>query len=402
VSFPLLVGSFAVMLHPQPSHPHVPVPVALVALGAAMVVVVVASAAPSGTLVAAADEPDNASWTGRLSAPQAAVRALSVLVLATAVVAGRLGTRDELENLAPALLIGAGWPLLVAGSLVAGSLWRWLDPWDALARVAARDESTSPGHVWPAVVLAVPWLWFLCAYDRPLDPRAVGTALALYSVVTVAGCVAMGRVRWLSSGEPIGLLLSWVGLLPRRRLAQWSPPLGAAALLGVVLGGLLFGAVRRTGVWTPVAQRDDALVYATGALVLACAAAGAAATLLARAGDVAQRAAVAQVLVPVVAGVTLAVALARNRLFTSVQLLPGLLGDPLGRGWDLLGSPTDGLNASPLGAAWLVALQLGLIGLGHLFAAVVLTRPLVGDQRLPVIALLAVSVGVSMTAIGLH
>jgi hypothetical protein len=404
MSSALLAGAFPPMLHPQPSHPHVAVPVALVALGAAMVVVVVASAVPSRSPDTVAREAATASWAGRLSTPQAAVRALSVLVLVIAVLAGRLGARDELENVAPALVIGAGWPLLVAGSLVVGSLWRWLDPWDALARVAARgDTSAAPGHVWTAVGLAVPWLWLLGASDRPLDPRAVGTALGVYSVVTVAGCVALGRARWLSSSEPIGLLLSWVGLVPRRQLTSWSPPRGAAALLGTVIGGLLFGAVRRTGVWTPVAQRDDAWLIAGGSLVAACLLAAAAALLATRAGRTeAQRAAVAQVLVPVAAGAVIAVALARNRLFTSVQLLPGLIGDPLGRGWDLLGSPTAGLHPSPLGAAGLVAAQLCVIGVLHLFAAIAGTRPLVGDERLPVIAVLAVSVAVSMTAIGLH
>lgn len=391
-------------MHPQPLHPHVAVPVALVALGAALVVVLVASAVPARPRDRAADEAAASSWTGRLSRPQVVVRTLSVLVLATVVVAGRVGARDELENLAPALVIGAGWPLLVAGSLVLGSLWRWLDPWDAVARVVVRgDTSESPGHVWPAVAMAVPWLWFVGAYDRPTDPRAVGLALAVYSVVTLAGCVAVGRIRWLSSSEPIGLLLSWVGLIPRRRLADWTPPRGAAPLLGAVIAGLLFGAVRRTGVWTPVLQLEQAPLIATAGLGAACLIGAGAAAFAARGSRTAgQRASVAQALVPVTAGVVIAVALARNRFSTSLQLLPGLLGDPLGRGWDLLGTPTEGLNAAPFGEAGLVALQLCVVGAAHLLAAVAGTRPLVGAERLPLIAVLAVSVAVSMTAIGLH
>lgn len=413
MSVVLLPVPFLIALHPQPSHPHVTVPVALVALGAAMVVVVVASAVPSRRQASPSEQQDAAppgpsslptsSWEGRLTAPQWIVRVLSVLVLVTVVVAGRVGARDELENLAPALAIGAGWPLLVIGSLVLGSLWRWLDPWDTLARVVPGDDSAPPGHVWPAVALLVPWLWFLGAHARPLDPRAVGLALAGYSVVTLAGCVALGRARWLSSSEPIGLLVSWVGLVPRRELSGWAPPRGAATMLGVAIGGLLFGAVRRTGVWTPVARREDAWLLATAGLLAACLVVGAAAGLAARSGrTMQQRAAVTQVLVPVVAGVVVAVALARNRFFTSLQLLPGLLGDPLGRGWDLLGSPIAGLDPDPLGAAGLVAVQLGVVGALHLLAAATGPRTLVGDQRLPVIVVLGVSVALSMTAIGLH
>ncbi len=395
--------------HPETSHPHVAVPAALVALGAVMVVVVVAVAVPArpASSDAVADpqpEPSAASWWGPLTMPQRVTRATSVLLLIAVILAGRVGVEDELENLAPALALGAGWPLLVAGSLMLGTLWRWVDPWDALARlVLSGDPSTPAADVWPAVVLAVPWVWYVGAYSRPLEPRSVGLALAAYTVVTVAGCVALGRVRWLSGGEPVGLVLSWIGLVPRGRLIAWTPPRGAAALLGVVVGGLLFGSVRRTGAWTPVLERDDAAAITTLAMLGACLLSGALATLGATASrDPRVRASVVQTLVPVAAGVVLAVALARNRLFTSVQLLPGLLGDPLGRGWDLLGSPTEGLVVAPLGAAGLLALQLGVVGVAHLATAVLVLRRLVGDERLPAIVVLAASVGLSMTAIALH
>ena len=396
---PMLLG-----LDPQPADAHATLPVALVALGGATVVVVVAAAVPARTEAGENAARTAGSWEGRLSTPQRAVRALSVLMLLTVVVAGRLGVRDDLENLAPAFAIGVAWPLLFAGSLVLGTLWRWLDPWDAIARVLAPGDATTPAaHVWPAVVLAVPWLWFLGAYSRTLDPRSVGAALAAYTVVTVAACLALGRVRWLSSGEPLGLLLSWVGLLPRRQLRSWTPPRGAETLLGVVIGGLVFGAVRRTSVWTPLHARDDEWVFAAVGLVASCALMGAAAGLEARAGRTgAQRAVVSRVLVPAVASLVIAVALARNRLFNSVQLLPGLVGDPLGRGWDLLGSPTEGLREAPLGVTGLVALQLAVIGVLHLVAAVTGARQLPRDQRLSVIGVLAVSVALSMTAVVLH
>ena len=109
-----------------------------------------------------------------------------------------------------------------------------------------------------------------------------------------------------------------------------------------------------------------------------------------------------QVLVPAVAGVALAVALARNRFSTSMQLLPGLVGDPLGRGWDLFGAPTARLDPEPLGAAGLVALQLCLVALLHLGASATSPRALVGDERLPVIGVLVVSLGLAMVAVGLH
>ncbi|HET8959301.1 hypothetical protein [Nocardioides sp.] len=389
--------------HPGGATPHVAVPLGIVVLAAVTAVVVVAVAVPPGRVRAGISADEVTSWWGRLSRWQWAARTVSLAALLLAVVAGRVGVDDELENVAPALTVGAGLPLLVVGCLVLGRLWRWVDPWDTLARlVAPGDRSQAPGHVWPAVALVIPWLWYLSVYPRSLDPRAVGLALASYTVVVLAGCLAWGRVRTLSCGEPLGALLSWVGLIPRRQLSGWQPPAGAAALLGVVIGGLLFGAVRRTGIWSPVAVLPAADLYATGGLLVSCALGGAATHLAARSGSPEQRAVAVRALVPVAAGIAIAVSVARNRLFTSVQLLPGLIGDPLGRGWDLLGAPTAGLDAAPLGAVGLVVLQLVIVALAHLLTAATVPRTLVGDERLPVIVLLAGSVAAGVATLSLH
>lgn len=397
--------------HPMPSSPHVDIPLVLIVIGIAVLVALVATVVP-GRSHPAADDPGTAgtrdavawSWQGGLSVRLLVVRVVAVLALVTAVVAARAGVDDELENLAPALVVGAGWPLLILASLLVGSFWRWVDPWDTLARVLDRgDGPGAPGHVYPAVVAALPWLWFLSVHPRPLDPRAVGIALAAYTALTLAGCVALGRVRWLSSAEPVGIVLSWIGLVPRRRLTSWQPPAGAGLLLGVVIAGSLVGALRRTELWSGVAALPRATTYATVGLLVACVVAGGLVLLAQRlAASPAQRAAVAQSLVPVAAGVVVAISLARNRFFTSVQILPGLLGDPLGRGWDLLGSPTSGLDPAPLGATGLVALQLGVIAGAHLLAAVIAPRPLVGDDRLPVIVTLAFSAVVCVSVVSLH
>lgn len=393
--------------HPETGHPHVDVPILLVSIGAAILVALVAVLVPAREDHAAMREADDhatASWSGPLTRAQWLVRGGSLAVLVLAVAAGRFGADAELDNLAPALVVGAALPLLVAGALVLGRLWRWLDPWDTLARLLApRDRSSPPGHVWPAVVLALPGLWFLGVHPRPFDPRAVGTALAAYSVVTLAGCLAWGRARWLGSAEPLGLLLSWLGLVPRRALARWEPPRGAGTLLGVVAGGLLFGVVRRTELWGPVLTGPHPTLWSTAGLLLACLLGAGLALGAGRAGRAPDAGAlVARALVPAVAGVLLAVALSRNRLTTSLQLLPGLAGDPLGHGWDLLGTPTSGLVAAPLGAAGLVALQITVVVLLHLLSATVVPRARTGDDRLPAIVVLAVSVTAAVTAVSWH
>jgi len=108
------------------------------------------------------------------------------------------------------------------------------------------------------------------------------------------------------------------------------------------------------------------------------------------------RAAVTRAAVPATAGVILAVA---PDLLTSVQLLPGLLGDPLGRGWDLLGRGGAGLDPEPFGITGLLVLQLGVLTAGYAVGALVLGRSLAWRARLPAAAGLALLAFLSVIAI---
>jgi hypothetical protein len=103
---------------------------------------------------------------------------------------------------------------------------------------------------------------------------------------------------------------------------------------------------------------------------------------------------------PAVAAIVVAVALDRNRLFTSIQLLPELVGDPLGRGWDLFGGPT--LDPDPLSTRGLLTLQLGLLAGGHVTGAVVLARRLERISRGPVALILAALASASVIAVASH
>lgn len=426
-----------IFAHPVSGHAHVDIPLVLIAGASALLVFVVALAVPThaaaslelspardaqpsvetassetasfepASFEAASFEPasfETASWSGALSRPQLVVRVGAVMLLALAIATGRLGVDQELENLAPALVVGTAWPLLMLASVVVGPVWRWVDPWDAVARAMNRqDRDQACTYVWPAVPVALAVVWYLSAYPSPLDPRSVGAALALYTILTLAGCVALGRVRWLSCAEPLGLVLSWAALLPRRRLTGWDPPRGAEALLGVLAGGVLFGAVRQSEIWGAVQLRPDALLLSTiGVTVLSLVVA---ATFLAAARlaePIGGRAGVARAVVPALAGIVVAVALERDRLFTSVQLLPGLLGDPFGHGWDLLGSPVDGLVPAPLGATGLLMAQLAVLLVAHMIGAVVTARQLPDTARLPAAVVLLHLMAGSVLAVATH
>jgi len=246
-------------------------------------------------------------------------------------------------------------------------------------------------------------VWFLSAAADPLAPRSVGIVLAAYTAVTLAGCVALGRERFMSRAEPLAILLSWLALLPRGRLARWEPPPGAEALLGVLVGGVAFGAIRRSQQWTGIDAATGAWAYALLSLLGSCAVVT---LLLILARRLALRvdgaAGIARAVVPAAAAVVVAVGLGRNRLTSSVQLLPGLVGDPFGLGWDLLGPSIDGLDPAPLGVAGLLTAQVAVLVAGHLVGAVVVAWRLGRRARMPATVVLALLMAVTTVAVPSH
>jgi hypothetical protein len=394
------------LAHPLTHSFELPVsPLVAAAIGAAVVLLVAVAWPEIEDRSAKRSARETASWAGSLSASQRLTRFVAVVLLGLAAAAGRLGVDDELENVAPALVVGAAWPLLVLVSSILGPVWRWTDPWDGLCRVLVRDHPHRPPRdVWPAVPVALAWAWYLSAYEDPLDPRSVGAVLAVYTLVTVAGCLAVGRARWLGGSEPFGIVLSWMALLPRRRLADWDPPRGAEALLGVLAGGVLFSAVRRAApLWGTFETGDRPTLAATIGLLVLCAAAAALLTVMTTWSRwLGARVAATGSAVPAVAGIIVAVAMERNRLFTSLQLLPGLLGDPFGRGWDLLGRAGAGLDPNPLGTTGLLVAQLAVLLAGHVAGAVAVGRRIRRRARPPVAIVLAVFAGASVIALVAH
>jgi hypothetical protein len=393
------------LAHPLTQSFNLPVsPVVAASLAAVAVILVVFVWPHADRRSVGETERSMTSWAGSLSAFELPTRLLAVVLLVLVIAAGRFGVDDELENLAPALVVGAAWPLLVLASVLFGPIWRWIDPWDAVSRALLREGQSEPSdHVWPAVFVAVPWVWYLSAYPDTLEPRSVGGLVALYTLVTLGGCLMLGRERWLATCEPLGIVLSWMARLPRRRLTAWKPPRGAPALLGVLAGGVLFGAVRRSELWGSLNTMDEALLVATAGIVVSCTAVAGFLMLMAaltvRAGD---RSAIAQMTVPAVAAIIVAVAMDRNRLFTSIQLLPGLVGDPFGRGWDLLGAAGAGLDPAPLGVRGLLVAQLAVILAGHVAGAVVLARRVARTDRAPGAVGLSILVGASVIAVASH
>jgi len=339
-------------------------------------------------------------WTGRLTAPQVATRTVGVVLLVLTVLTGRLGSNSELLNLAPALAVGFGWPALVFASAVAGPVWRRLDPWDALARGLGGAAGERASDVRLALIPASALAWYLAAYPDALSPRSVGLALGVYAVAMVAGALAAGRIAWLSRVDVFGILFSWLARMPRGRLRSWRPPRGAELVLGVLAGGLAFGQIRTSAIWGELNVARGALVYATLAeLASALLVAGALWALARWALRVGAGGSVAAAALPAVASIALVVAMARSRLFTSLQLLPSLVSDPFGAGSDLFGTRDLGI-LPPLDPLALAGVQLTTLFLGHVAGAIVLAGRAPREGRRPGIVALSFLVSIGVVAVG--
>ena len=195
------------------------------------------------TLVSAARPPLT------LTTVVAAVTLIALIVVSRI---GWPGPAAQLHALAAPIIVCRGlWPLLVAVSVAAGNVWRWVDPWDGLGRlVTARDQTVHPlSDVRPAAVAGFAVVWYAFAFPRAFDPAVFGLALALYTLVMLAGCLVAGRWWWLSSAEVFGVFLGWVSSLRRGDLLRWTPPHGAAAVVGVLTGGAVSGELRTSTLW---------------------------------------------------------------------------------------------------------------------------------------------------------
>lgn len=355
-----------VLAHPLVEADLLPVAPATLAGLAVLVVVAVAHVGPVRDAASPPRWAELQARAGPIGGPVAV--ALSVAL----VVVGWTGADAPGRNPLPVLLLGVAWPGLVAVSLLAGPVWRRLDPFDTLARLLRAPDDPHPAReptAWAALPPALALVWFLAGNPRALQPRHLAAALVVYAVVLLAGALAFGRRSWLDRVDVVGRFLTWCGLWRRGGLAAWQPPPGAAAVLGTLGGGLLFRALRITDEWAPaVVALGGPPADVVG--VLGCALAGAA---LLGACEAWSRGSggsgsVAAAAVPVVAAIALAASMVRAQLVLAALLVPRVLADPLGQGWTLLGPDTPAPTV-PLTAGGVAAIQACLLVAGGLAGA---------------------------------
>ncbi len=338
-----------------------------------------------------------------------AVRALSVVLFLLVFAAALVGDSDPFRNLAPTWIYVVFWLGLPLLSVLLGNVWRVLSPWLAIAdgfvwlrertgRVAL-PLSVYPERLgrWPGAVLLFAFVALELAYSEPASPRALAFATAIYTYVTLFGYASFGRGTWQERGEGFAIAFSYLARMApiaadnRRLVLRWpltglygreTTP-GSLAVVAVLLGSVGFDGLSRTSWWQNLVADVEApyvvdnpnlaellvtLVSLAGLLatVLVVALAYRGACALMRSTVDAPRPLVADFvlsLLPI--AFVYAVAHYFSLFVIQGQFTIPLLSDPLGRGWDLLGTAGFAPNLAPFSPDTIWYVQAGALVAGH-------------------------------------
>lgn len=345
------------------------------------------------------------SWTPVRVTVQAASVALLLLVFAAAL----LGDPDPFQNLAPTWVYVVFWLGLPLLSVLLGDVWRVLSPWLAIADgfVWLRERAgrtavpltVYPQRLgrWPGAIALFAFVALELAYLDPSSPRALAFAIAIYTYVTLFCYASFGRRAWQEHGEGFAVAFAYLARMAPlavadgRLVVRW--PLtglrgverapGSVAVIAVMLGSVGFDGLSRTSWWQNVVARVDApfvvanptvgdllvMLVTLAALlgvVLLVGSAYQATCLLMRSSVDAPHPLVADFvlsLVPI--AFVYAVAHYVSLFVIQGQFAIRLLSDPLGRGWDLLGTAGFSPNLVPFSPNTIWYVQAGALVAGH-------------------------------------
>ncbi len=341
-----------------------------------------------------------------------AAATLGVACLAGVVWAGYAGEQGSQDNVAPTFVYVVFWVGLAFASLLLGDVFRAVNPWRAVGRAVgwliARARAGRPAvHLpypealgrWPAALglLAFTWTELVGRYGD--FPSRIATCAVLYSLVTWAGMAVYGVEPWARRAEAFGVYFGLFARLSvfetRDRVLGVRPPLsglprldpmpGTVAVVAVMIGTVTFDGLSQGPAWTSglgpalndlwtaagfAPDQATTLADSVGLLLGPLLIAGFYALGISGAETVGGgfdavrlRRAFVHSLVPI--ALVYAMAHYLTELVFQGQAMSYLASDPLGQGWNLLGTATAAIDYSVLSqdAAWY--LQVGFVVCGH-------------------------------------
>jgi hypothetical protein len=339
--------------------------------------------------------------------------AIGIALFAIVVWAGLAGTQSQTANLAPTFVWVLFWVGVTIASVLFGDVFRWLNPWRAVGRLAgwvilriapnALPEPVAYPHRlgrWPAVagLFVFAWIELVVPVADRNDPSLLGVLALAYAATQLVGMAVYGVEAWTRNADPFAVyfrVLSRISPLDWRDGALYvRPPLsgltrlrtvpGTVPLLIVAIGSTTFDGLSENPLWTdPALELQEVFtglgLGATNALEVAYTIG--LVTVIGLCGllywlgvvgmrtvdprrdpvDLARR--FVHSLVPIAFAYVLAHYF--SLFIYQGQATAYLASDPLGRGWDLFGTAGWTIDYGVVGANGIWLVQVGALVAGH-------------------------------------
>jgi hypothetical protein len=346
--------------------------------------------------------------------------ALGAFLLGVVVWTGLFGTESPDRNFSVAFVFSTFWLGTIVASVAFGDVFRALNPWRAIARVAAAGFRLIAGQSappplryperlgrWPAVAGIAGFAWFELVYALSgfqavgLTPHSVAIATLIYTGWTFVGMALFGIDKWLARGEAFSVFFHMFsrlaalevrdGRLGRRpwlsATTSWATSPGSLALVLLVIGMTAFDGAAEGLLKGPINSLDGALeglgplaamrLSNTFYMVISIAVVagifwgGIAGMHTVRGSGSTRELArkFAHSFIPIALAYLVAHYFSYFVFLEQAQFTY-LLSDPLGNGSDLFGTANNGIDYTLLGANLTWYVQVAALVIGHVLALV--------------------------------
>jgi hypothetical protein len=334
--------------------------------------------------------------------------AIGVALLALVLWSGYAGRQGPQDNLAPTFILIIFWVGLVFASALFGDVFRAFNPWRAIGRVLApvlpapRPYPERLGR-WPAAIGLLAFTWVELASGWGEQPERLAIAATVYVVAMLIGQALYGVERWERCGDAFAVYFNLfarisvfetrdrvVGVRPfLGGLPRLDPGPGTVAFVAVMIGTVTFDGLSQGRIWKDVSVELNDLFASLGASFDTVPKLTASVGMLVGVGLIAGfyvlgikgarsvggdlgeerlRNGFVHSLVPI-AMVYVAAHYLTFLLFEG-QAIGYLASDPLGRGWDVFGTATKGIDYGVISQNGTWYVQVGFVVLGHVAALV--------------------------------
>jgi len=140
-------------------------------------------------------------------------RGLGLGGLAVVLVVGVLGPAAALANLGVHVVWVGWWAGFTMTTYLVGNAWPVLNPWRTVAAALPSPSLPYPDRLgaWPSVVGLLALIWLEVVSPLADAPRLLAGVVAGYSVLTLAGAVAIGPGEWFRQVDPVARVFRYYG-----------------------------------------------------------------------------------------------------------------------------------------------------------------------------------------------